>query len=356
MVALWLCVSTAAGACPICLGAGQVTKATELATAEQVVLAVPATEPGRFRVIEVIKGARPSGGTIEGGYPRSGPSAPPRAGKDQALLMVRTDPLPTWVILGPMGTAQSGWVGKFAAGKRGEDMRAQDWKARVELALPYLENAEPLIAELVYGELAAAPYAAMRSAKSQLDARAIRGWLADSKLVERKRLYTLLLGLAGNAHDATALDQRLEAAWKAGDPTNLASMLAADLELRGAARLKWVEAKYLQDRSRTAAELEAALLALSVHGHAPGVIPRERVIQSYRLFMKERPEIAGFVARDFAAWQYWDAVPDCIALMKSDVRQQFPSKLAILAYLQQSPSVEARELGRQTKALPAMRQ
>jgi hypothetical protein len=100
--------------------------------------------------------------------------------------MVRTDPLPTWVILGPMGTAQSGWVGKFAAGKRGEDMRAQDWKARVELALPYLENAEPLIAELVYGELAAAPYAAMRSAKSQLDARAIRGWLADSKLVERK--------------------------------------------------------------------------------------------------------------------------------------------------------------------------
>jgi hypothetical protein len=80
------------------------------------------------------------------------------------------------------------------------------------------------------------------------------------------------------------------------------------------------------------------------------------VIQSYRLFMKERPEIAGFVARDFAAWQYWDAVPDYIALMKSDVRQQFPSKLAILAYLQQSPSVEARELGRQTKALPAMRQ
>jgi hypothetical protein len=42
--------------------------------------------------------------------------------------------------------------------------------------------------------------------------------------------------------------------------------------------------------------------------------------------------------------------------MKSDVRQQFPSRLAILAYLRQSPSVEARELALQTQALPGTRQ
>jgi hypothetical protein len=92
-----------------------------------------------------------------------------------------------------------------------------------------------------------------------------------------------------------------------------------------------------------------------VHGNAGGVIPRERVIQSYRVFMKAHPEIAGYVAQDLAAWQYWDAVPEYVALMKSDVRQQFPSRVATLAYLRQSPSAEARDLALQTNALPGTR-
>ena len=93
-----------------------------------------------------------------------------------------------------------------------------------------------------------------------------------------------------------------------------------------------------------------------MQGNANGAIPRERVIQSYRLFMKARPEIAGYVAQDLATWQYWDAVPEYVALMKSDVPQQFPSRVAMLAYLRQSPSAEARELALRTTALPGMRQ
>ena len=220
--------------------------------------------------------------------------------------------------------------------------------------LPYLESPEPLVAELAHGELAAAPYAAMRTAKPRLDARAVRTWLADPQLAARHRLYLLLLGSAGNAGDAAALDQRLEAAWKSGDATNLAPMLTADLELRGAARVTWIDERYLGDRSRSTPEISAALLALSVHGNASGAIPRERVIQSYRKFIKEHPEISGYVAQDLAAWQYWDAVPEYVALMKSEVRQQFPSRLATLAYLRQSPSAEARELALRTTALPAM--
>ena len=350
-----LCVSAAAAACPICLGAGQPSRAQELAAAQQAVLAVPTAEASRFRVVEVIRGERPSGNTIEGGYPRYGPAADATVPKGKALLLVRTDPLPAWVILGVSGAEQSGWLRKLAAGKRAEDMSAADWRARVALVLPYLENAEPLTAELAYGELAAAPYAALRAAKSRLDAHSIRAWLADPKLVARQRLYLLLLGLAGNAGDAVALDQRVEVAWKAGDATNLASMLAAGLELRGTARMPWVEDRYLRDRARSAPEISAALLALSVHGNAGGVIPRERVIQSYRVFMKAHPEIAGYVAQDLAAWQYWDAVPEYVALMKSDVRQQFPSRVATLAYLRQSPSAEARDLALQTNALPGTR-
>jgi hypothetical protein len=182
----------------------------------------------------------------------------------------------------------------------------------------------------------------MRTAKPGFDAPAVRRWLANPERAARQPLYLLLLGFAGNVQDADALEQRLEAAWKSGDPTNLGSMLAADLELRGAARMAWVEERYLRDHARSAPEVKAALLALSVHGNAGGAIPRERVIHAYRAFMKEHPEIAGYVAQDLAAWQYWDAVPEYLALMKSGVRQQYPSRVAILAYLRQSPSAEAR--------------
>lgn len=356
LAAALLSLSAAATACPICLGAGQPTKAHELAAAQQAVLAVPTADSSRFRVIEVVHGDRPSGTMIEGGYPRRASPVDENVPKGKALLLVRNDPFPTWAILGAIGKEQSGWLRKFAAGKHSEDMSAEDWRVRVALVLPYLESSDPLVAELAYGEIAAAPYAAMRTAKPQLAARAVRAWLADPQLAARHRLYFMLLGFAGNADDATALDQRLEAAWKSGDATNLASMLAADLELRGAARMTWIDDRYLSDRARSATEISAALLALSVHGNAGGVIPRERVIQSYRKFIKAHPEIAGYVAPDLAAWQYWDVAPEYVALMKSDIRQQFPSRLATLAYLRQSPSAEVREFALRTPGFPETRQ
>jgi hypothetical protein len=334
------CASATASACPLCLGAGQPTAGQQLVTAPQAVLAVPTADAGRFRVVDVVKGGPPSGGTIEGGYPRFGPATVPKRG--EPLLLVREEPFPTWVILGAVGADHSGWLRKLAAGRPGAEAIAEAWRARVALVVPYLEHREPLLAGLAYGELAAAPYAAMRTAKPGFDAPAVRRWLANPERAARQPLYLLLLGFAGNVQDADALEQRLEAAWKSGDPTNLGSMLAADLELRGAARMAWVEERYLRDRARSAPEIKAALLALSVHGNADGVIPRERVIQSYRAFMKAHPEIAGYVAQDLAAWHYWDAVPEYVALMKSDVRQQYPSRVAILAYLRQSPFAEAR--------------
>jgi len=150
-------------------------------------------------------------------------------------------------------------------------------------------------------------------------------------------MYLLLLGVAGDAADAAALERRLEALWMARDATNLASTIAADLQLRGPSRMAWVDAKYMGDRLRSTRELEAALLALSVFGNANGIIPRERVIQSYGLFMQEHKELAGFVASDLAAWQYWGAVPVYLALIKSNVRQDFASRVAISTYLRQSP-------------------
>jgi hypothetical protein len=263
-------------------------------------------------------------------------------GNGEPLLLVRDEKWPMWISVGAIGVERG--AARHRLGKRGTAMNADEWRDRVALMLPYLENPEPLVAEIAYGELAAAPYAALLTIKSHIAAPAVRRWLSDPALASRQSLYLLLLGIAGDAKDAARLESRLDAAWQTGDVANLGSCIAADLQLRGPTRVAWVDEHYLRDRKRATPEIEAALLALSVHGNANSAIPRERVIQSYRLFIAEHKDLAGFVAQDLAQWQYWDAVPAYVAIMKSDLRQQYPSQLAIVAYLRQSPGAARLDL------------
>jgi hypothetical protein len=331
--ALFLCATSVATACPLCLGAFRSSVAQQLVELPQEVLAQPSADGRGYRVVAVIKGEQPAGGII----PTEAIQLDFVADAGATLLLVRDEAWSEWVGLGAVTVEDAGWLRQIAAGKRLADMSADEWQARVELMLPYLEHREPLVAEIAYGGLAGAPYAALLAAKPHLAAPAIRSWLADPRLAARQPLYLLLLGIAGDAADAAALELRLEALWMARDATNLASMIAADLQLRGPSRMAWVDAKYMGDRLRSTRELEGGLLALSVLGNANGAIPRERVIQSYRLFMQEHKELAGLVAWDLAAWQYWGAVPEYMALIKSNVRQNFASRVAISAYLGQSP-------------------
>lgn len=296
-------------------------------------LAQPSPDGREYRVLEVIKGHRPADGIIPTDEIQVDFVVPPAT----SLLLLRDESWSMWVAVGAASAEHASWLRQIARGKRAPDMREGDWQARVALMIPYLEHGEPLVAKIAYGELAAAPYAALLAAKTRLDAPAIRRWLADPELFARRPVYLLLLGVAGDPQDAANLERKLEAAWMAGDASSLGSMIAADLQLRGPSRMAWVDAKYLSDRLRSTKELEAALLALSVLGNANGAIPRERVIQSYLTFIRERQELAGLVAWDLAAWQYWGAAPLYRAIVKSNVRQSFASGAAISAYLAQSP-------------------
>ena len=331
--ALFMCASFAATACPLCLGAFRSSVAQKLVDLPRAVLAQPSADGRSYRVVAVVKGERQAGGIIAAEAIQLDDVVAATA----TLLLVRDDAWSMWVGVGAISVEHASWLRQIAAGKRSSDMNADDWRARVALVVPYLEHREPLVAEIAYGELAVAPYAALLAAKPGLPASAVRRWLADPELAARQPLYLLLLGIVGDAGDATALELRLEEMWMARDATYLGSIIAADLQLRGPARMAWVDAKYMGDRLRFTRELEGALLALSVLGNANDAIPRERVIQSYRLFMQKHEELAGFVAWDLAAWQYWGAVPVYRALIKSNARQNFASRVAILAYLGQSP-------------------
>src|SRR5262249_11498959 len=325
-------------ACPLCMGAYQSSAGQMLVDMRRAVLAVPAAN-GTYRVVEVIKGERPAGGAIPAEAVHLKVAA---VESTPTVLLVSDAGWLIWVSVGAVSARSADVLRKVAAGKRSTDRDADDWRMRVSLMLPYLESPEPLVAEIAYGEFAGAPYTALLTVKPRLSAPAIRRWLANPKLASRQPTYLLLLGIAGDARDAAQIERRLDAASQTGDATYVGALMAADLQLSGPERVAWIDERYLVDRKRSTKEIEAALLALAAHGEADAAIARERVIVSYRKFMQAHPDIAGYVAPELAEWHYWDAVPEYVALMKSNVRQQYPSRLAIVAYLRQSP--DARNL------------
>jgi len=307
-------------------------------TAASAVLAVRADDGARLRVVALIRGEMPEDGTIKPswvvGLDRDAGAKP--------LLLIRARKWQSWANVGPSDAESADWLRHVAALKPATETADAEWPEVFALLLPYLENKDPTIAEIAYGGLARAPYAALRSLRDRLDLQRLRHWTADPQLADRRSLYTLLVGVGGDASDTARIERQLDAAWKAKDATNLGPLLAASLELRGPSRMAWIDAKYIGDRDRTRKELDAALLALSVQGGANATIPRERVIESYRLFIDRHPSLAGFVAEDLATWNYWDAGPAYIALLRSGAEQHPASRYAMLNYLRQSPQPDAK--------------
>ena len=357
LAALFLLISAAAAAgCPLCYEAARqsVTIGQRLDMADRVVLAVPLAGANQLRIAEVVKGKDAAGDIITD--PVTGLDAATAPGCDPCLLV--RDPLaPLWTNLGTVPVEYAGWLRHFAAtflvnGERPRptwpsDMRMSSslsyagWRQRVALVLPYLESSDPAVARIAWGELARAPYAIMDVARSRIDAAVVESWLDDPRLVSRHAAYILLLGFVGGPANAARLEQQIEAAWNLHETTNLAAMIGADLELRGPSRVGWVEAVYFSDRRRTMPEIESALLALNVHGDADRTVPRERVIQAYRTFIRERPPMAGFVAQQLADWDYWDATTEYAMLLRSNAIKDPASEFAVVNYLQRAASAKA---------------
>lgn len=327
-------VGAGALACALCLNAFKVTlRAQDLAHAQRVVLAVP--QGDGWRVVERIKGDDLAAGAILG---EPVARLTPDQGQGKPLLLIREDRWLQWVNMGAVGAAHAGWLRELAvpipAGPAGDAQRV----ARVGFLLPSLQSAEPMVAELAYGEIAAAPYGALRANKAAIDVEAVRRWVADPALDARHDLYVLLLGVAGGPADAAALERRLDAQYQAKDTTHLGALLAADLELRGPARLGWLEKRYLLDASRSLDEQRAALLGLSVQGDEDAAIPRAQVIAMYRRLLAQRVPAAGLAAAELAEWGVWDVAPAYRAWLKSGAPLPAPVRTAIQNYLEQVPA------------------
>jgi hypothetical protein len=324
-----------ARACAVCAPSAPLTVAQRLIDAERALLAHP--EPGPpavWRVVAVVRGES------DGGPPALGPGTS-RDPQGRASLLVRDRLSKVWTVVGPIAEAQADWLRGLAVYRRTAEMTPHDWTQRVAALAPLLEHPEPLVAETAYGEIARAPYAAMRANRAAFDGAQLARWVEEPALAPRRPLYLLLLGLAGGPADATRIERALAARRPGSDPVDLPALLAADLELNGPRRLARIEKTWLLDPVRSPAEVRAAVVALSVHGGEGGVVRREAVAEVFLRFTERRAPLGGLVAQDLAAWRVWEATQRFAALVDtSDV--PIWSKVAMVQYLRESPRPEAK--------------
>jgi hypothetical protein len=336
-LAVFFCLSSTATAlaCQVCLEAARalLTIGGQLDVADRVVLAA-ATGPTQFRVVAVVKGGNAVGDNVTDPVTDLDALAPT---EHDPWLLLRDGLAPQWTALGAINAQYADWLRQLASLDRGE----AGWRRRIALVLPYLEAPDPLAAQIAAGEVARAPYTTLDAAKSRVDPKLLEGWLDHPWHASRHTPYTLLLGFAGGASDADHIERRIDKARQAHDAANLAAMLTADLQLRGPDRVGWLERAYFTDRSRSMAEIEAALLALKVHDDTNAAVPRERVIQAYRMFIRQRPAMAGFVAQELAEWGYWDAAPEYAALLSTDTIKDAASEFAVSVYLRRAADAAA---------------
>ena len=313
-----------ARACPICSGGlPTLTLLQHLINADRAVIA-RAVGGRDFEVLEPIKPSTGQRGAVDrpGTVLRDLAFVPgedlPRS-PGGSYLLLRRSLGGGWVNAGAVPASAAADVRRLVGAKRSADMTLADWQARVVSLAPMLEHPVPLLATTAYAEIARAPYAAMRSTRGRVRPSDLRTWLADPGRASRRPLYWLLYGINAGPAEAREIAGRVDQLAAAAGLEDLSSLIAADLEAGGAARRLRLQRIYLEQPTRSLPELQEAVLAFTVHADAGDARLRRETAETFGRLVRRHRALGGLVAADLARWQYWDAVPDYIALLRSRV-------------------------------------
>ena len=344
---LMLCLGCLWGAnviaCAICAPADtQATVSFRIHTADRIVLASSSIASDRLNPERAIRGALPDGllaVTNPGAF-----DAPPVEGPGRLSVLLFNAGSQTWTVAGTLARTRVEWLLELA----GMALPAQAgdavaWK-RAAWFVSGLEDAEPLIAQASFEEVASLPYAALRVLAKPLDPGRLAQWTQDVRLRTRWPLYYLLLGLTGRDSDAESLKVAILRLDPARTVAEESAMLAALLELQGDTARIWLENRYLLDSRVPEAEVQAALLALRVQAGEGGRLSQESVVQSFGRFIQANPQRAGFVASDLGNWSRWEFAKAYADLLQSGQEQVFSSRYAMMLYLLRNPLPQAKAL------------
>lgn len=212
--------------------------------------------------------------------------------------------------------------------------------------VPYLEHAEPLLAEDAYLEFAHAPYDLVAQAAVQIDAERLRGWIQSPDVPdERKGLYGLLLGLereeterAQNAQRLREVIERPALDLRAG----FDGMLAGYLLLEGEKGLELVESRILGNDRAAEGDVRHAVSALRFHQVHARRISHERLGKAFALLL-DRPGFTAEVIGDLARLRCWDVLAQVVGKFGDEQAQDPAVDRAVIGYLLACPLDEAKQ-------------
>lgn len=189
--------------------------------------------------------------------------------------------------------------------------RAPAWEpsfgqeTRARFFLPYLADEDPAVRELAYLEVGQASYELIREADPIVPKQQVHAFLADPMYLEWRALYILLLGVDAGPAEAERIRQTMTSKAQNDQSLNLSAWATALIEVDGEAALDWLEKAYLARSDRYEDDVLEIVKALSVQGARPRSGLRQRIAESYGVLIQTHPSLAGWAARDLAAWQDW---------------------------------------------------
>lgn len=217
------------------------------------------------------------------------------------------------------------------------------WRVRLEFFLPYLNFMDITIAQAAEQEFSKAPYRALLALRPLIDRQRVLTRLARPSLTDQELQTKLtLLAVSGGPADAAAIAPLIEERWQKYRSDSLATLLATHVELTGLDGLALIEQRYLRDPDRQQSEIEAALRALRFHlRETSSKVPAEAALATLRVAL-ERPRLAPLVIPDLIEARDWQALPQVVALARSqDMHTQWIRE-RVLEYLHACPLPDAK--------------
>jgi hypothetical protein len=346
-------VATAAVACPFC-SAPSLTLSEQAAQSDVVLLAKwksgvkgniddGSESSTTFEVAKVLKGPFKPGDVIKQvGY------QPAEKGAPYLLTGLGSDVV-QWDVPTPFSEKAYDYLAKAPAPKKSDGEKVA-YKSRLPYFIAFLESDDETIANDAYFEFANAPYDDIVAVKDKLPREKLHKWVLDPATApSRLGLYGLLLGLAGKAEDADAMEQMI------AKPTDefrigLDGVMSGYLLLKKEPGLELVKTLKLEneyvvgpdhkpivdDRGEKVpvpfSETYAAMQAVRfMWDYGGGAIKPEHLRAAMRVLL-DRPELADLAIADLARWKDWSVMGKLAKLYDQEAYQVPGIKRSIIRY------------------------
>jgi hypothetical protein len=236
----------------------------------------------------------------------------------------------------------------FAYVARAPDLRT-DAAKRLAYFAPFLEHADPLVAEDAYLEFGHAPFDVVEQAAGAFNVAKLRDWIVDPAVPsERKAFYGLALGLTAKSAERAAnvalLEKLIAAETRPGDDfrTGFDGLLAGYLVAKERDAIDLIAKQFFTNPKSAVGDVKHAHKALRFF-HEFGPPEQREAIAAAVEKLLDRPADAAAAITDLARWRDWSVLPRVASLFDQQDFTAPDIRRAIVGYLRACPLPTAEQ-------------